>query len=139
MGNPLPWYHRGLKFQCTGCGDCCTGAPGYVWVNKKEIQTMAEALGITISVFEEHFVRRVGVRKSLIERPNGDCIFFSGKQRNCRVYEARPLQCRTFPFWTSNLRSEKAWKELSAHCPGCNRGPLFSCRKIESQRRKKTV
>ena len=28
---------RGLRFECTQCGDCCTGAPGYVWVNKAEI------------------------------------------------------------------------------------------------------
>ena len=27
------WYaEEGLAFECTGCGDCCTGAPGYVWV-----------------------------------------------------------------------------------------------------------
>ncbi len=36
-----PWYQDGLKFRCTGCGDCCTGAPGYVWVNKEEIAALA--------------------------------------------------------------------------------------------------
>ena len=36
-----PWYAEGLKFQCTGCGDCCTGAPGYVWVNQAEIDALA--------------------------------------------------------------------------------------------------
>ena len=23
---PEPWYKDGLRFKCTGCGDCCTGA-----------------------------------------------------------------------------------------------------------------
>ena len=23
----LPWYHAGLKFTCTQCGDCCSGTP----------------------------------------------------------------------------------------------------------------
>ena len=32
-----PWYDKGLRFSCSECGDCCTGAPGYVWVNKEEI------------------------------------------------------------------------------------------------------
>ncbi len=40
--NPHPWYQFGLRFQCTGCGDCCTGAPGYVWINKAEIKAMSD-------------------------------------------------------------------------------------------------
>ena len=39
-----PWFREGLKFACTGCGDCCTGEPGYVWVNKAEIEAMAAAV-----------------------------------------------------------------------------------------------
>ena len=35
------WYDAGLKFQCTRCGACCTGAPGYVWVNGEEIARLA--------------------------------------------------------------------------------------------------
>jgi uncharacterized protein len=139
MNSNLPWYHRGLHFECTGCGDCCTGDPGYVWVAKTEIQTMAEALAIDVAVFEKHFVRQIGSRKSLIERPNGDCIFFESRPRRCRLYEARPLQCRTFPFWNSNLRSEKSWIVLSAHCPGCNRGPHVTRPAIEAQMRQKHV
>ena len=32
-----PWYAEGLRFKCTECGQCCTGAPGYVWVNEEEV------------------------------------------------------------------------------------------------------
>ena len=33
-------------FQCTGCGDCCTGAPGFVWVNKEDIAALAADVGM---------------------------------------------------------------------------------------------
>ena len=38
------WYGNGLKFECTQCGHCCTGAPGYVWVSLPEIYRIAEFL-----------------------------------------------------------------------------------------------
>ncbi len=47
-----PWFEQGLKFSCKGCGDCCTGAPGYVWVNKAEIAAMSAAIGIDVAEFE---------------------------------------------------------------------------------------
>ena len=63
-----PWYHQGLRFECTGCGDCCTGAPGYVWVNKEEIRGLAEQVGEeNLERFEKMYVRQVGIRKSLKE------------------------------------------------------------------------
>ena len=105
-----PWYHAGLKFQCTQCGDCCTGAPGYVWVNKEEIEALAALLKLDVEEFEKRYVRRVGIRKSLVEFPNGDCIFFHSESRTCQVYQARPRQCRTWPFWNSNLASPEAWQ-----------------------------
>ena len=66
------WYSKGLRFECSQCGDCCTGAEGYVWVNQAEIDAMAARMQITPELFEEQFVRRVGVRRSLTERPGGD-------------------------------------------------------------------
>ncbi len=129
-----PWYKDGLRFQCTGCGDCCTGAPGYVWVNKKDIAALAVELGITAAEVESQYVREIGVRKSLHEYPNGDCVFFDGKTRKCRVYAARPRQCRTWPFWDSNLRTPEAWAETCQVCPGSGTGRLYQLSEIEAQR-----
>ncbi len=126
------WYREGLKFACAGCGDCCTGAPGYVWVNKQEIEAMAAALGLAAEAFRRKYVRSIGVRKSLIEYGNGDCVFFDNQSRRCRVYTARPRQCRTWPFWSSNLASPAAWKGIAERCPGCNRGPLVPLEKIRA-------
>ncbi len=127
------WFHEGLKFACTGCGDCCTGAPGYVWVNKAEIAALAGAIGIDVAEFERRYVRKVGIRKSLIEWGNGDCIFFHGESRTCQVYDVRPRQCRTWPFWPSNLVSPATWADTAECCPGCNRGRLVSQEEILGQ------
>jgi Fe-S-cluster containining protein len=117
-----PWYSDGLKFDCTGCGDCCTGEPGYVWVSRAEIEALAAELGLSVEQFEKQYVRRVGTCKSLIERANGDCVFFDADTRRCRVYELRPRQCRTWPFWPANLASPVAWQQTADRCRGCNRG-----------------
>ncbi len=133
---PHPWYRDGLRFQCTGCGDCCTGAPGYVWVNKQEIADLASALGFDdVEQFEDKYVRQIGIRKSLVEFPNGDCVFFDNGTRRCAVYVHRPRQCRTWPFWDSNLKDEQAWQETCQSCPGSGTGKLYSLSQIEVQRK----
>lgn len=131
----LPWYHQGLKFRCTACGDCCTGAPGYVWVNAQEIAALAKRLDLSVEEFEQRYVRKVGIRKSLVEFDNGDCVFFDGKTRKCKVYEERPRQCRTWPFWDSNVRTPEAWQATCEVCPGSGKGPLVPLDRINEQLR----
>ena len=130
---PQPWYHEGLRFECTQCGDCCSGAPGYVWVNQEEIDALAQKLGMDVEAFEQKYVRRVGVRRTLVEFPNGDCVFLDPGTRRCTVYEARPRQCRTWPFWESNLQTPASWKETCERCPGCGRGDLVPLEEITRQ------
>ena len=129
------WYEKGLKFTCSQCGDCCTGAPGYVWVNKEEIQALAKLVDMDVETFEDQYVRKIGIRKSLKEFPNGDCVFFDTDQRNCTVYEARPRQCKTWPFWDSNLRTPEAWADTCEECPGSGKGKLHKIGEIESKRK----
>jgi uncharacterized protein len=128
-----PWYSDGLRFQCTGCGGCCTGAPGYVWVNKEEIAILAAVVGKDVEQFQRQYVRSVGVRKSLKEFEDGDCVFFDNKTRRCSVYSVRPRQCRTWPFWPSNLRVPQSWEEMAERCPGANRGPLIALAEIQAK------
>ena len=130
-----PWYKDGLRFQCTQCGDCCTGDPGYVWVNKAEIGALAELVGQEdVEAFERMYVRKIGIRRSLREFPNGDCVLFDGDARKCTVYDARPRQCRTWPFWGSNLKTPESWRETCEACPGSGRGDLYQLDQIETQR-----
>ena len=127
------WYSGGLRFRCTQCGDCCSGAEGYVRVNQAEIDGMAAKAGMTPTDFEATYVKRVGVRRSLKERRNGDCVLLDETTRRCTAYEERPRQCKTWPFWDSNLRSPEAWAEAAEACPGCNQGSLVSLESIVEQ------
>jgi Fe-S-cluster containining protein len=131
--NDQPWYRGGLRFQCAGCGACCCGEPGYVWVNKAEIEAMAAALKISAEQFQKKYVRLVGIRKSLTERAGGDCILYERPTQRCRVYEVRPRQCHTWPFWASNLRSPETWEAVCRQCPGVGHGPLFPLRSIRAE------
>jgi Fe-S-cluster containining protein len=131
----VPWYAEGLSFTCTGCGNCCTGAPGFVWVSEEEIDQLADWLTMDRAQFVRQYVRKVGRRKSLVEYASGDCVFFDPETRRCRVYPVRPGQCRTWPFWDSNLRSPAAWESTCTQCPGAGRGQVVPLEEIERQRR----
>lgn len=135
MQSDLPWYRDGLRFECTGCGDCCTGAPGHVWVNNQEIEAIARLMALDAEFFEDQYVRRVGARKSLKEFPGGDCVLFDTATRKCTVYAARPRQCRTWPFWDSNLKTPADWAYTCQVCPGSGKGKLHSLSQIEDQRK----
>jgi Fe-S-cluster containining protein len=134
-----PWYADGLRFECTQCGACCSGEPGYVWVSEEEIESLATELGLEQEAFEQKFVRQVGFDKSLLEYPDGDCILLDPVTRKCTAYEARPIQCRTWPFWDSNLSKRKDWKETCEVCPGAGTGRLYALEEIEVTRKQKHV
>ena len=85
------------------------------------------------AAFEEQFVKRVGVRRSLKERPGGDCVLLDPQTRKCTAYEERPRQCKTWPFWQSNIRTPEAWAEAAQACPGCNKGDLVPLEQIVEQ------
>jgi uncharacterized protein len=132
-----PWYKDGLRFKCTGCGKCCTGSPGYVWVTEDEIVKMSEFLGIGVDEFVKKYIRQRFDRYALIEMKakNYDCVFL--KDNMCLVYAARPLQCRTFPWWKENLTSEQSWKQTAEGCEGINdEAPLIPCTLIEQELQK---
>jgi Fe-S-cluster containining protein len=127
----LPWYRDGLAFSCTRCGACCTGAPGYVWVTPEEIERLAALRAESSAQFSAKYVRQVGDRYSLIEKPGGDCIFWD-KSAGCTVYPARPIQCRTWPFWPENVETPADWKSTRKICPGSGHGRLYSVEEIVS-------
>ncbi len=129
------WYKDGLRFTCTQCGRCCGGAPGYVWVNAAEITAMSQAMEMDEDSFCKKFVRQVGRRRSLVEYPDGDCIFLDPESRHCLVYEDRPAQCRTWPFWDSTLKTPEDWDETCEVCPGAGKGKLHKIEKIETARK----
>jgi Fe-S-cluster containining protein len=128
------WYAEGLEFTCTRCGNCCTGEPGFVWVTPEEIERLAALVGVALDEFARRYVRRVADHLSLIERANGECIFWDAHE-GCTVYPERPAQCRTWPFWPPHLESRRSWEKLQAFCPGSRQGRLYAIEEIETQAR----
>jgi Fe-S-cluster containining protein len=116
----LPWYEEEkLKFECTGCGKCCSGKAGFVWITEEEGADMAKLLNLSLSDFKKRYIRIRDKKWALAERKNLDCIFLEGKK--CKVYAARPEQCKTYPFWPENLNSQESWNLAALECEGINR------------------
>ena len=44
-----------------------------------------------------------------------ECIFYDRKSNGCGIYDARPTQCKTFPFWDYY---KQRVDELQLECPG---------------------
>jgi uncharacterized protein len=130
---PLPWYGAGLRFECQACGRCCGGAPGYVWLDEVELVEIARHVGLPPEEFRRSHVKRYWRGMSLREKPNYDCILLDGRGR-CVAYKVRPIQCRIWPFWPSNLRNPGEWEEAARRCPGIGQGPVIPFERIEAQR-----
>lgn len=113
------WYDQGLRFKCTACGKCCTGPTGYVWLSAPEIERMAKHLKLSVQDFSMKYLRYVKGRYALLEtlnQGNYDCVFL--KENQCQLYESRPDQCKSYPFWPSILSSEQSWKNEALRCEG---------------------
>ncbi len=127
------FYAEGLRFECTNCSRCCRHEPGYVFLSEQDLNLLCRETGLERAAFVERYCRRIDIggfhRLSLIEKDNYDCIFW--RDGRCAVYEGRPLQCRTYPFWISNLESPADWELLKSSCPGAGRGRLYSEAEID--------
>ena len=145
-----PFYTQGLHFSCVGCSACCRHESGYVYLSGEDLEPLLAALELDYQAFVKTYCRWVPTAygKSLLslkEKPNMDCILWSsktGSQGGCSVYQARPLQCRAFPFWKSLVRSKKVWKDMAKECPGMDKGQLHSEDSIEkwlTQREKEPI
>ncbi|MDO5115861.1 MAG: YkgJ family cysteine cluster protein [Synergistaceae bacterium] len=119
------WEESGIYFQCAGCGRCCGGAPGFVWMTAAERAAVARELGIDGAALRQEYLTRVDGGYSVRERENYDCYFFERNSMRCKIYKVRPLQCRLFPFWPSMLKDKKIWNYYMDLCPGMNKGKYY--------------
>jgi Fe-S-cluster containining protein len=107
------------------------GESGFVYLTDEDLTAIAKLLGRTPAAVLRSYCRREGGRVQLKDAPGTQaCIFLA--PGGCKVYEARPTQCRTWPFWPQNMTSE-AWAAVAAFCPGVGRGRLWSAAEIEAE------
>lgn len=135
MAQPMNvWFEEGLRFKCTGCGKCCTGSPGYVYLSKPDVDRMTAHFQIEAPEFLEKYAKREGEFYVLKDRTGShDCIFLENNR--CSVYEARPIQCRTFPWWAYHLEDKQHWDEAAKRCEGINHpdAPVVPALHIQEQ------
>ena len=128
------WFRAGLRFSCTRCGHCCTGEPGYVWVNDAELAAIAELRHEPLAEAIALYTKAGSRGRTLREKANGDCVFYDGAA-GCTIYSVRPRQCRTWPFWESNLSTPQAWERVRRICPGAGQGDVIAPEEITARMR----
>lgn len=128
----LPFYSRGLQFECTRCGHCCTGFSGFVWLSETDIENISKFLGSDKVGFLKDYAKKVKfygeTRYSLIEKENYDCAFWD---KLCIIYPVRPYQCKSYPYWKKYLVSEREWNKIQEFCSGVNGGRMYPKAEIE--------
>jgi Fe-S-cluster containining protein len=126
------WYTGGLRFECQpDCANCCVnhGDYAFVYLEKTDARRLARFLGLKLAEFKARYTEAED-EYLILRMDQPACPFLEG--RRCTVYRARPIQCRTFPFWKNNLTSLSAWKRLRGFCPGIDQGELHPLRVIEN-------
>ena len=124
-----PWYQDGLRFECTRCGKCCSGFPGFVWVNEAEVRAIAAFREEPLEEVLGLYTRLVNGRRTLRDNSRDDCVFYD-PQSGCTIYPVRPRQCHTWPFWESNVLSPETWEHAESICPGAGQGELIPAEEI---------
>jgi len=94
-----------IGFQCTRCGECCTGEENSVVVFPAAIRRIATQTGEpwpeTVeppSTGEWDLQGNFHTLEWRIKKRCGSCRYYE-IDAGCRVYEVRPLICSTYPFY----------------------------------------
>lgn len=138
MPKPNCFYKDGLKFSCQRCSFCCGHSPGYVYLSKADLDRLCEGTGLSYKEFVSKYCRWANYYEgktvlSLIEKKNYDCILW---ENGCSLYEHRPSQCRTYPFWAWIVKDKETWDDVATECPGMRAtdGRLWTYEEIEKNR-----
>jgi Fe-S-cluster containining protein len=104
-----------------------------VFLSLQDLAALAKSTYLTKDEFLRRYCRTVDLgvarRVSLKEKPNLDCILW--ENNGCSHYAARPLQCRSFPFWSACVASPQEWENHAQGCPGMGQGTVHPREEIE--------
>ncbi len=120
---------REVGFECDFCGKCCTNEfNDHVFLLDDDAARITEAHGndflrpAPYFDFCDNLGRFYVLGYALKNKPNGDCIFYTG--RGCEHYEIRPDICKIFPYMLHREPDEEGnieWRQIG----GLNRHGLY--------------
>ena len=126
---------KGIRFECQGSGNCCVsrGSYGYVYLSKKDIETLSIGLKISKNKFIKNYCQKTDgfIHLKELKKNKGNCIFLIDKK--CNVYKSRPIQCRTWPFWPENMNTKDWNDDIAKNCPGVGKGKIIKKKEILKQ------
>ncbi|NQZ00320.1 MAG: YkgJ family cysteine cluster protein [Bdellovibrionales bacterium] len=129
------FFDKPFRFECQGSGKCCVsrGEYGHVYLTLQDRKDMAKAMGIpTASFTKTHCTNDDGVYRLKDNADGPECRFLNSKKQ-CDVYEGRPTQCRTWPFWPENMNAKTWTKEIATFCPGVGKGRVVPKESVKTQ------
>lgn len=90
---------------------------GYVYLNSKEVKALAVFLGMEEKQFKKQHTDWMPLIGHTLKTPRtGGCIFL--KNGKCGVYDARPSQCRSFPYWKDIMKESAELERAAGYCKG---------------------
>jgi hypothetical protein len=104
-----------------------------VFLSPQDLAALGKSTRLTKDEFLSRYCRSIDLglarRVSLKEKPNLDCILWENS--GCSQYESRPLQCRSFPFWSACVATLQEWENHARSCPGIGQGGVHPPEEID--------
>ena len=118
-----------MAFECKHCGQCCIDECTQINLSIADIVRIAKFLNVGIGelipkIGFKPFANPENTNEFDYElRRNIPCMFRDGEK--CKIYPARPLNCRIFPYFflPDTAREAKILKHF-AECPYVVKGDL---------------
>ncbi len=107
-----------LVFKCQRCGWCCEHCDP-VNLEKSDIIALSEYLKKPLKTIVRKYTRIHETAKITSFKKTAPCKFYNPITKTCRIYPARPIVCRSWPFLSGSVDVDlKASVDVPMECPG---------------------
>ena len=93
-----------------------------MYLTESDVAALAGALGITVTAARQRYTFRDENGWTELDFRGGRCVMLDATTNLCTVYDSRPTQCRTFPFWPELIRRGAWTPEAKRICEGVGNG-----------------
>jgi len=134
LGKNTYYKKAELRFRCTGCGKCCYGDPKthYIAATDRELVSIQRFLKLSRQDFFAAYIEALPWGGHGIQlQADGACPFLADGK--CQIYEFRPAQCKSYPFWPEVVGLKNDWLSEAKRCEGINRGEIIPLAQIERE------